>query len=103
MNNIGILFNRKIFEWLPIVSSMVSSSMLSLITKQKSTAANIVASTVFGYLIYEKIKHWHISKNLSHLVKLQNELHILIKQCLKILRRTQIKNMLITELHEKQE
>ncbi|XP_058794931.1 arp2/3 complex-activating protein rickA-like isoform X2 [Phymastichus coffea] len=93
---------HKILEWSPLISSMLIS-FCNLVTKKKITGLAVSASTVFGYLMYEKCKHWNMRRNLCNLVQLQNELHNFITQCLKTLRRTHTKKLLILDQYEKQE
>lgn len=58
---------------------------------------------MFGMSAYSNFKHWLLARNLKHLIKLQNDLHELFKQILKILRRAYGRKAIITEVHEKQE
>ncbi|XP_031777915.1 uncharacterized protein LOC100678565 isoform X1 [Nasonia vitripennis] len=93
---------RKYLDWIPLIGSTITA-ISPLVGRRKSITATIMTLTIFGMSTYVNFKHWLLARNLKHLVKLQNDLHELFKQSLKILRRAYGKRSIITEVHEKEE
>ena len=93
---------RKYFGWFQFIGS-TATAVCTLVLKKKSITTNLIASTVCGFSIYKNIKYWKTIKELNNFVELQKELHNLIKQGLKIVRRTYKKKSIIAEVHERSE